>query len=171
MDDQKIQQNNAIIDNFKYTSVKRRLKRELEKMGDMYQEIVVDKNDDDSVKVDIFEIGADSKIQKYGFIISSNYPFTPPKIFFQNKPYLEFLKTSYEPNFRKIFKRIVGQECFCCHSVNCSGNWSPGLTLDKIIGEVKWIKNKRRQIIIKLLADKIKLRYLIDDINLDEWLF
>ena len=171
MDIDQTLQNNATIDQMKYASVKRRLKRELEKMGDKYPEIIVDKNDDDTLKVTIYEISPDSKIQIYGFIISSNYPFNPPRIFFQNRPYLEFLKTSYNPNYRKMFKQIVGQECFCCHSVNCSSNWSPGITLDKIIDEVKQIKSQKRQIINKLLADKIKWRYLIDDINLDEWLF
>jgi len=131
----------------------------------------VEADTESSVKVSIYEISADSKIHNYGFIVTSNYPFNPPKIFYQNRPYLDFLKTSYYPNSSKIFKKIVGQDCFCCHSINCSENWSPAITLSRIIDEVKYIKQKKRHIINKLLADKIKLRYLIDDINLDEWLF
>lgn len=167
-----IKENNAIIDRLKYNSMKRRLKSELAKMSVQFpNNIVVELNDETSVKVSIYEISADAKIQKYGFIVTSNYPFNPPKIFFQGRPYIDFLKTSYDTNFRKIFKKIVGQDCFCCHSINCSENWSPAITLSRIIDEVKYIKQKKRDIINKLLADKIKLRYLIDDINLDEWLF
>lgn len=171
-DDDQTHRNNAIIDQLKYNSMKRRLKSELAKMSVQFPDnIIVELNDETSVKVSIYEISADAKIQKYGFIISSNYPFNPPKIFFQNRPYLDFLKMGYDLNIRKIFKQIVGQECFCCHSINCSDNWSPAITLSRIIDEVKRIKGQRRQIINKLLADKIKCRYLIDDINLDEWLF
>ena len=168
-----IQKNNAIIDQMKYSSVKRRLKRELELMNTqfLYSNIIVEADTESSVKVSVYEISADAKIQKYGFIVTSNYPFNPPKIFYQNRPYTDFLKTSYDTNFRKLFKKIVGQECFCCHSINCSDNWSPAITLSRIIDEVKYIKQKKRDIINKLLADKIKFRYLIDDINLDVWLF
>lgn len=172
MDDDQVKKNNELIDRMQYNAFKRRLRRELEKMNDQYPgNIILEPHNDDSIKVTICEISVESKIQKYQFIVSSNYPFTPPKIFFQNRPYLEFLKTPYDQKSRKILKQITGQECFCCHSVNCIDNWGPAITLSRIIDEVKRTKTQRRAIINKLIADKIKWRYLIDDINLDEWLF
>ena len=39
-----------------------------------------------------------------------------------------------------------------------------------MVNEIRDMRKKKRNIINKYYADKIKDKYLIDDINLDEWL-
>lgn len=166
-----ILRNTQCLDQFSGVSIRRRLKKEIDKMYPNYTQINVEINDNGKIEVIIYDIVED-KLQKYGFIITDNYPFTAPKIFFQSRPYIEFLKmTNYQLKSSDIFKKVTGQNCFCCSSINCGDNWSPGITLEKIIAEIQSVKRKKRDIINKLMADKIKMRYLIDDIDLDSWLF
>lgn len=167
--------NNLILNNYYTigTAVKRRLKRELESLYLLFNNNVIISNDASKnlLKVTITEI-IDNKKQQYDFIINNNYPFVSPKIFYQNRPYLDFLKVNYNNKYElALVRKINGRDCFCCQSLNCSENWSPAFTLDKIINEIHRIKQTKRAIINKLLADKIKFRYLIDDIDLDSWLF
>jgi len=163
--------------------LRRRIQKEIEKMYPAYDQIVVSFDPDKKgnrrpsshdfnmgeLTVTIREIVED-KIQAYEFVIPLAYPFVPPKIRFQSRPYIDFLKLNYSASEFQVFRRITNQQCFCCHSLNCGDNWSPAITLEKIIDEIRWIKSVKRRMIHKLLADKIKARYLIDDIDLDGWL-
>ena len=54
-----------------------------------------------------------------------------------------------------------GNDCLCCHSLNCSANWSPSIKLCHIIDEIKSILKFKKDIINLLLADKIKIKYNI----------
>lgn len=170
--DSLIQRNNGILSQFKIDSVKRRLKKELEKMYTSYNHIDIETSDltIDEIKIHIYEVIA-NEFHRYSFIIKRNYPFIPPIIFYQGRPYSEFLKLQYTKTENAIFKQVTGQNCFCCYSVNCMDNWRPGITLKHIIDEIHTIKRKKRDIINKIIADKIKQKYLIDDIDLDQWLF
>jgi ubiquitin-protein ligase len=171
MDDQLISRNTQCLDRYNGVSIKKRLKKEIDKMYPNHAQIDVEINENGKIEVTVFDI-LDDKLQKYGFIITDNYPFTAPKIFFQSRPYIEFLKmTNYHLKLSGIFKKVTKKDCFCCTSINCSDNWSPGLTLEKIIAEILQIKKQKRDLVNKIIADKIKLRYLIDDIDLDSWLF
>ena len=177
MNDQLISRNNEILLQFKAVAFRKRLKNEIDRMYANYDQIDVEETEKGGAKITVYKIEKgitenEDKLQTYSFVITRDYPFRPPVIFFQNRPYLDFLKSRYisKPG-SDIFKRITGLNCFCCSSVNCSDNWSPGLTLEKIIAEVQSIKKMKRDIVNKILADKIKARYLIDDIDLDSWLY
>ena len=177
MNDLLISRNNEILAEFKSVAFRKRLKNELDRMYVNYDQIDVEVTDKGEARVNVYKIEKgmtenDEKLQTYGFVITRDYPFRPPIIFFQNRPYLEFLKSRYISKTEKdIFKKITGFNCFCCFSVNCGDNWSPGITLEKIIKEIQFFKKKKRDIVNKIIADKIKIRYLIDDIDLDSWLF
>lgn len=177
MNDQLISRNNEILTEFKSVAFRKRLKNELDRMYANYDQIDVEVTDKGDVRVNVYKIEKgmtenDDKLQTYGFVIKRDYPFRPPIIFFQNRPYIDFLKSRYISKTEKdIFKKITGLNCFCCFSVNCGDNWSPGITLEKIITEIQFFKKKKRTIIHKMLADIIKHKYLIDDIDLDSWLF
>lgn len=168
MNAQLISRNNEILSKFKTGSFVKRLKNELDRMYANYDQIDVEITEKDEVKVNIYKILPDNQFHRYEFIIIRDYPFRPPIIFFQGRPYLEFLKSN--PG-KDIFRKVTGLSCFCCFSVNCADNWSPGITLDKIIAEIHVIKKKKRDLINKILADKIKAKYLIADIDLDSWLY
>lgn len=177
MNEQLISRNNEILSQFKAISLRKRLKNELDRMYANYDQIDIEITEKDDPRVNIYKIEKgltddDDRLQTYGFIVTRDYPFRPPKIFFQNRPYIDFLKTRYiSKSGSDIFKKVTGHNCFCCSSVNCSDNWSPGITLEKIIEEIQFIKRKKRDIVNKIIADKIKARYLIDDIDLDSWLY
>ena len=177
MNDQLISRNNEILLQFKAVAFRKRLKNELDRMYANYDQIDVDETEKGDAKVTVYKIEKgmtenDDKLQTYGFIITRDYPFRSPVIFFQNRPYIDFLKSRYISKTEiDVFKKITGLNCFCCSSVNCCDNWSPGITLDKIIVEIQFFKKKKRDIVNKIIADKIKVRFLIDDIDLDSWLF
>jgi hypothetical protein len=49
--------------------------------------------------------------------------------------------------------------------------WSCGCKFSNILDEIKSFRKIIIHIAYKILADKIKDKYLIDDIDLDSWLF
>jgi len=107
----------------------------------------------------------------YKFELSSDYPFRAPKKFTINyTPYLNYLKIDSKKTMLEL-KKYKGIGCLCCSSINCASIWSPSTDIVRCINEFKEFKQYRRDIINKLLAEKITNRYLINDINLLEWLF
>ena len=149
--------------------IQKRIKKELQDLYKFYDDIEVTVKDGKLI-VNIGEV-IDNKKQKYSFLITKNYPFEPPKIFYQNKTYMNFLKNNYTQKELIILKTISGQECFCCYSYTCRDNWSPAITLRIIIEEIYRIKKIKRNIFDKIYADIIKQKYLVNDIDLDSWLF
>ena len=164
-----IQRNTEVISGIKPNSFKRRITKELEKMYPLYDQIDVEINDKGKVEITVYEITAESIIHKYAFVLNEMYPFRTPAIFFQSRPYLEYLRIRDTQSH--LLKRITGKNCLCCHSLNCGDNWSPSMTLNSIIDEVRWVKLKRRDMLNKVFADVIKRKYLIDDVDLYSWLF
>jgi ubiquitin-protein ligase len=166
-----IKNNNLVLEKYANNAVRKRIKKEIDAMYSLFNEIIVSVDSSSNLKVIVVEYNNNKK-QKYHFIIDNNYPFVPPKIFFQNRPYIDFLKVNHSSKeLFHLFKKITGKECLCCHSFNCRDRWSPAITIKIIINEICWFKQEKRKVLNKLLADKIKNKYLIDDINLDEWLF
>ena len=106
----------------------------------------------------------------YKFIISDNYPFKPPKIHINNKPLTFYHKITNEI-FRNSLKKYTGIQCFCCETILCSNNWGPQFTINDIIKDINYFKNANRQVVIRVIIDVIKRKYLIDDINIVEWLY
>ena len=149
----------------------KRLLREYENLNNKYPNNTIVYTNDAEITITIFEKDG-NKIHNFMFIITENdcYPFKSPKIFYNNNTYFKFLMTN-NTHITNILKKIKGMDCMCCHSFNCSNNWTPAITIDKIIDEIKMFRNYKRDIIYKIIADKIKRRYLIEDINIDEYLF
>jgi len=166
-----IEENNKNLQITNYLGgVKKRINNECinilyKKYSDVF--ITVD-NVNSIINVAIYEI-IDEKRNKYSFNVNADYPFRPPKIFLNNHIYSSLLRVNeFE---KKLLNKLKGINCLCCNTYNCSDNWSPSHTIDKIITEMKDIKQFKRNAINKLMADKIKLRYLIHDIDLDCYLF
>ena len=107
--------------------------------------------------------------EKYGFIFNSSYPFKPPQIYYNGKSYLELLRIN-DNDERKILRKYKKKECFCCDSYDCFDNWAPSINLTNIIDEIKSIVQFKKAIVHILLADKIKKKYLIDDIDINSYL-
>ena len=162
------EQNAAILAQVASKCIRTRIKREIEKMYPLYNQIIASFTADGELQVAVRNV-EDGFVQKYDFIVGENYPFNRPKIFYQNRKYWEFLRGRHA-NLQTL-KKVTGKDCLCCSSFHCNDNWGPGNTLIHIIDEIRRIKQQKRAIINKLLADKIKARHLIVDIDLDSWLF
>jgi hypothetical protein len=106
----------------------------------------------------------------FEFIVNINYPFTPPKLNINFRPYLHYLnfKSSHFKEMLFTYKKI---RCFCCKTILCGDNWVPSLTLKNILEETEHFKNICRDISHIIIINVIKRKYLIDDININDWLF
>ena len=62
---------------------------------------------------------------------------------------------------KKLVKKVRGQDCLCCYSVNCAENWTPAIKLNVIIDEIKGILQFKRDVINSLLGQKIEQKYNI----------
>lgn len=146
-------------------SLNRRIKRECKEMENKCDECIVE-------YTDIGDILVSFKRKKYiyRFNLSINYPFIAPRLTINglNQNELFDLKTN---RFRHILKYITGMDCLCCNTYLCGNNWSPGVTLERVIYQIEEYKTIKYKIFIKLILDKIKNKYLNRDIELDFWLF
>jgi ubiquitin-protein ligase len=106
----------------------------------------------------------------YSFIISSSYPFSPPNIFINSIPYINFFKIN-TIGFCKNLQKVSKIYCFCCNTIIHSSKWSPTIKIYDIIMEIRRFKKIRRDAINKILLDVITRKYLIKDICLYSWLF
>jgi ubiquitin-protein ligase len=167
-----IEKNTNVLLEVQHNVIRRRLKIEIDRMYPHYNEIIVSLNELNKLQITIFEYDTNNNRQKYDFIIGEDYPFKSPEIFFQNRYYFDFLRIYVftKKEFAR-FKKVTGKECFCCHSITCMNNWGPATTLTNIIEEIRHIRKMKRDIINNLLAEKIKQKYLVSDIDLESWLY
>jgi hypothetical protein len=107
---------------------------------------------------------------EYTFIVDRTYPFHSPRFYFNNKPYSYYLKLPSQ-KFSEYLKKFTNKSCLCCSSLCCKFNWSPAIKLRMFIEELNRIRQHKRNIVYKILAIQIKDKYLIDDVDLDSFLF
>jgi ubiquitin-protein ligase len=161
--------NEVIIKTIESKTVSRRLSNELKKLySNNYEEVLLELNDTSNTIILSVRENIKGQKSEYKFEFGYSYPFTCPKIFFNGYKYSDFLrsKTLYENN---NLKKATGIECFCCSSVTCSSNWNPCIFISKIINEINYFRNIRRNFAYKIIANHIKKKYLIQDINLECW--
>ena len=100
-------------------------------------------------------------------LIPPNYPFYPPKSFKVNYRSIIYHKFGNKENIYKYFKI----NCLCCYSALCCSNWSPGVTIKKIMNQYELFrdiincsvlffyldrKNKLNNDVLNLIATYIK---------------
>jgi ubiquitin-protein ligase len=159
------------------SGIRKRLKRELEnfindnlctKEGINIKQNL--ENNYSTVRYFDIEIQNIKDNKHYCFTISNNYPFEPPKLIINYKP-IGFYHMTNNNKFRFELKKNTGIECFCCETILCSYNWSPGLTLKNVINDIDKFRNAFRQVIDCIIVDVIKRKYFFDDVNIIEWLY
>jgi hypothetical protein len=141
----------------------RRIAMECKNLYEKYPDFVLS-NNSGNVELTVIE-----NEEKYGFIFKNTYPFQPPKIYYNGEPYLDLLRITNNDE-RKILRKYKNKDCLCCDSYDCFDNWSPSINLTSIIDEIKYIVKFKKAIVHILLADKIKKKYLIDDIDINSYL-
>lgn len=161
------------LDEITNRCIKTRIINELKKIADDTISISVEIYESDNHKLPVIKI-EDKLYKTYNscsFIIHENYPFHKPTIQINCIPYINTLKISSVKTMN-LLKSIKNIDCFCCNSsVTCENSWKPSITIYDVITEIRKFKQFRRDIINKIFADKIKQKYLIKDIKIDEWLF
>lgn len=106
----------------------------------------------------------------YEFKFSNNYPFVPPKLNLNFKPYSHYLRIK-PGEFLNILLKLKKIRCLCCDTITCPDNWSPAFTMIKIMDEVSTYQKICREIADIAIINVIKRKYLINDINILEWLY
>jgi ubiquitin-protein ligase len=106
----------------------------------------------------------------YEFKVTNNFPFTPPNIHINKKP-LIFNHGLNNTAYSDALKKYTGIKCFCCETILCRDNWSPAFTFKHILDDIEKYKHANRQVVNRAIIDVIKRKYLIDDINIVEWLY
>ena len=149
--------------------IKKRISREIIMLDEKYLSIFF--YIDENMKLPVLMI-VDEKFKNnniYSIIFNNNYPFVSPIVKINFACYYHFLKLN---NLSlQILKKIHYKDCLCCSSILCSNNWSPTCTINNIIKEIRKNKSYKRDIMYKIMMNRIKDKYLIEDINLDSWLF
>ena len=163
-----IEFNNNQLELIKIKSLRNRIKNECNILYKQYHNVLVEFDKEKNISIKAVEF-ANANIFTYKFLIACHYQFYPPKIFVNDHTYLNVLQIRGEYE-KKILKKIKGQDCLCCHSLNCSVNWSPAIKLYHIIDEIKNTLKLKRDIVNLLLADKIKIKYNIPYAHIEDYL-
>lgn len=128
-------------------------------------EFIVYKNYD----IDIF---VNNKCHVYKFSVKSNeqFPFTPPTVYIDNAETSIFFHFKSD-RFRNQLKYICDAECLCCGMCICPIKWCVYHKLGDSLDELTTNAKYRHYVVIKVLVDLIKEKYLNTDIPIFEWLF
>lgn len=105
----------------------------------------------------------------FQIIVNSNFPFNAPKLLINFKPYCNYLYIKSD-KFKENIYKYKNIRCLCCNTILCGNNWSPCFTFKHIIDEVNNNKSLCIEISKLVYVDIIKKKYLINDINIIEWL-
>jgi hypothetical protein len=109
-------------------------------------------------------------METHTFVVDKKNPFVPPIYHYNDRCYSHYLNLPSQ-KFQNILKSIYNKDCLCCSSLNCKYNWSPAIKLNMFINELNKIRQYKRNIVYKLLCDRIKQKYLNDDIPIENFLF
>ena len=139
----------------------------LEISNTLYIYVLKDKYNFDTIilkiykKKQIIQFLSQGIIKNIQFILSENYPFQSPKsIMINNYNYYSLIQ----------FKTHHSNNCLCCNSLTCNDNWSPAITLDKILDEIYINMNHKLNYSYNICVDKIKNKYLNKDIPIMDFL-
>jgi len=156
-------------DNIKHAFILKRLLRESRDYINKFISLSINTDNNENYLVYLKD-NTNYKYNNYCFILNCNYPFHPPKLLINNIPYKEFLING-SIKYRELFTKMSGLICLCCNNIMSREKWSPANTLLNIIDEVNLFRTYKRNIVNKIMADKIKNKYLIADIDIESWLF
>ena len=122
-------------------------------------------------KVNAISIKVIKDKNTYELDLEKDYPFKPPvNIKYNGKDYKRSLH-NYSEKAQKILKHDYFMECLCCNTVLCGGNWTPACNICHIINEMDKIKKIQKKIIIKILCDEIRVKYLCYFAEFEKYLF
>ncbi len=147
---------------------RKRIKNEFNVLCKDYSDISISVDDTDKKNTHVY---IKDRNRSYLFVMNTfSYPFTAPEIYVNNHKYYDFLRINSDLE-REMLKKMTGIECLNCCSFGCNKNWNPLKTIKNVIDEIDNVYKIRKNILNKLIADKIKVKYLLPEIDLDCWFF
>lgn len=151
--------------------IRKRIKREIEMLVNKNISLEDDFKINKYKDVDYFIEFKNLKDNNYyKFVISCYYPFTPPKLYINDKS-INFYHKITNLEFSRKLTKYTGIQCFCCETLLCRDNWSPQHTLNNILDDINRYRDARHQIVVRIIVDVFKRKYLMDDINIIQWLY
>lgn len=151
-------------------SLQSRVRNEVKLLYNDFSDLIVRQQDKENISVKFTEHIASNKIRRYEFVLPlAHYPFRPPAIHVNGIPYSSMLTLSGDFEKKKL-QQLKGQDCLCCHSVNCPANWSPAIKIHHIINEIKKTIQFKRDVIHLLLAEKIKIKHNVPFLDIESYL-
>jgi hypothetical protein len=166
-----MENNDTQIDLITHKCLKSRIKNEYKDLSKIYNNVKILWDFElNNVVIEIQKVINDDSTDTFTFVVDRTYPFHSPKFHFNNNPYSHYLRIPSQ-RFSQHLKRFTNKSCLCCSSLACKYNWSPAVKLHMFIAELDKIRQYKRNIVYKLLADQVKDKYLIDDVDLDSYLF
>ena len=152
------------IEELLYTN--KRVTREYHELSKIYSDIDIFYN----FKKDLITFIIYVKNNEYKFIMNCDYPFIPPDIYYNNKTYAFFLKMASN-RFVNMLMNLTNKSCLCCESFSCRDKWSPCIMLNDVITEINKNRRYKKCIVINILINQIKDKYLINDIDIRSYIF
>ena len=164
-------ENELQIDLITSKCLKNRIKNEYKELSKIYNNVKILWDAElNNVIVEIYKLYKNDKIDTFTFTVNRTYPFHSPKFYYNNEPYSHYLRIPSQ-RFSQHLTKFTKKVCLCCSSLACKYNWSPAVKLRMFIAELDKIRQYKRNIVYKILADQVKDKYLIDDVDLDSYLF
>jgi hypothetical protein len=118
----------------------------------------------------ILTIVPDKEDTVYTFYITRDFPFNaPPRVLVNHRNIKNYFHIQSTKTLNEL-KMYYNISCLCCHSIACKNNWTPIYKLSYFIDEFRKIKKYRRDIINRILLEKIVKKYSLYDFNIIEWL-
>jgi hypothetical protein len=109
----------------------------------------------------------------YDLDLPSDYPFKSPiNIFYNGINYKKNL-SDCPKRIQKILKTKYYINCFCCDTIIYGSIWTPSMNTSHIINEIDKIQKIKKEVIIILLCDEIRKKYmcLYEFANFEKYLF
>jgi hypothetical protein len=108
----------------------------------------------------------------YCFTIPPDYPFRPPKISINGVSIIDFFNfTNHSAKYKKTLEYVTGTNCLIKNLYIYEQNWSPIITIEKMLQQLETYRKYKYFVSLKILTDKIKEQYLAPSIDLVSWLF
>lgn len=107
----------------------------------------------------------------YNILLHKDYPFkSPNRIFFNGIDYKQILSIR-ELRISNYLKKYYGLDCLCCSSIICINNWIPTSNISHIINDINNTRRIKKEILLRMLCDTIKIKYNCEFLNIVEYLF
>ena len=151
--------------NCKNPSMKSRIISEIGNM--MYQ------CDNINLKIinDEYNISIKYKNKIFDIILSNDYPFKIPlSVIVNGRDYRQILSTN-EPKINEYLKKYYYIGCLCCFSIMCPDNWMPTYNISHVINDMMKNIRIKRELLLYILCDNIKIKYRCYFLNIEEYLF